>query len=302
MLKTRQLTGNQVSTSPSPEIGDHARMPTRRFYQEPSLNVATYDALNSAERAGLGVEGDVGFYRSVAADQGGPILELGCGTGRVAFPLAEDGFEVVGIDRSTPMLAVAESKRRVAAPEVASRIELVEGDMRDVAVARTFRLVVVAGRSFAHLLTVDDQRRCLQNVHRHLDRAGLLALNIFDPRLDLCLPDPAGTYPQPRGTAELAETGSRVEVEAVARTNDPLRQVMTETWRFTERGPGGTVLREEIEELVLRWTYRYELHHLLELSGFDVVDEYSDFLGSPPVYGRELVVVARRGAEIDQGI
>lgn len=120
--RPRRLTGNQVSTSPSVEIGDHAGMPTRRFYQEPSLNVATYDALNSAERAGLGVEGDVDFYRSVAADQGGPILELGCGTGRVAFPLAEDGFEVVGIDRSTPMLAVAESKRRVAAPEVASRI------------------------------------------------------------------------------------------------------------------------------------------------------------------------------------
>jgi hypothetical protein len=77
---------------------------------------------------------------------------------------------------------------------------------------------------------------------------------------------------------------------------------MTETWRFTERGADGTVLREEIEEFVLRWTYRYELHHLLELSGFDMVNEYSDFRRSPPVYGRELVVVARRGDEIDPGI
>ncbi len=277
-------------------------MPTRRFYQEPSLNVASYDALNSAERAGLAVEGDVDFYRSLAADQGGPILELGCGTGRVAFPLAEDGFEVVGIDRSTPMLELAESKRRLRAPEVADRIELVEGEMRDVSLARTFPLVIIAFRSFAHLLTVDDQRRCLRNVHRHLDPGGLLALNVFDPRLDLCLPGLAGSYPQPRGTAELAETGSRVEVEAVARTNDPLRQVMTETWRFTELAADGAVLREEVEELVLRWTYRYELHHLLELSGFDVVDEYSDFRRSPPVYGRELVVVARRGDDIDQGI
>jgi SAM-dependent methyltransferase len=269
-------------------------MPTRRFYDEHSLNVATYDTLNSAERVGLGADGDVDFYRSLAAEQGGPILELGCGTGRLAFPLAEDGFEVVGIDRSRPMLAVAESKRRVAAPEVASRIELVEGDMRDVALARTFHLILVAGRSFAHLLAVGDQRRCLQNVHRHLDRAGLLALNIFDPRLELCVPEPGGSYPQPRGTAELAETGSRVEVEAVARTNDPLRQVMSETWRFTERAEDGTVLREETEELVLRWTYRYELHHLLELSGFEVIAEYSDFMRSPPAYGRELVIVARR--------
>lgn len=294
------LTGNQWPLRRA-DIGDDASMPTRRFYQESSLVVASYDTLNSAERAGLGVEGDVEFYRSLAAHQGGPILEFACGTGRVAIPLAQDGLEVLGVDRSRPMLEVAESKRRLVAPEVAGRIELVEGDMRDVALARTFPLAIIAFRSFAHLLTVDDQRRCLRNVHRHLDPGGLLALNIFDPRLDLCLPDPAATYPQPRGTAELA-AGALVEVEAVARNNDPLRQLMTETWRFTERAADGTVLRQEIEELVLRWTYRYELYHLLELSGFDVIDEYSDFRRSPPVYGRELVVLARRGDEIDPRI
>lgn len=228
-----------------------------------------------------------------------PILELACGTGRVAFPLAEDGFNVVGVDRSRPMLAVAKSKHRAADPAVASRLEFVEGDMRDVELGRTFRLVIIAFRSFAHLLTVDDQRQCLENVHRHLDRGGVLALNVFDPRLDLCMPDVSAQFPQSRGRAHLAETASHVDLEAVARTNDPLLQVMTETWRLTERTEDGTVLREEVEEveeveeLVIRWTYRYELHHLLELSGFEDVAEYSDFKRSPPTYGRELVVLAR---------
>jgi hypothetical protein len=48
---------------------------------------------------------------------------------------------------------------------------------------------------------------------------------------------------------------------------------------------------------MLRWTYRYELHHLLELAGFEFVAEYSDFAKSPPAYGRELVVMARRSED-----
>ena len=274
-------------------MGHHARVAMRRFYQQPSLFVATYDLLNSPAKAGMGVEGDVDFYRSLANEEGDPILELACGTGRVAFPLAEDGFNVVGVDRSRAMLAVAESKHRAADPAVASRLEFVEADMRDVQLGRTFRLVIIAFRSFAHLLTVDDQRRCLENVHLHLDRGGLLALNVFDPRLDLCMPNDSASYPQSRGRANLAETATYVDLEAIARVNDPVLQVMTETWRLTERTEAGAVLREEVEELVIRWTYRYELHHLLELSGFEDVTEYSDFTRSPPTYGRELVVLAR---------
>jgi ubiquinone/menaquinone biosynthesis C-methylase UbiE len=269
-------------------------MSVPRFYQQPSLFVATYDLLNSPEKAGMGVEGDVEFYRSLASELGGPILELACGTGRVAFPLAEDGFSVVGVDLSRPMLAVAESKHSAANQAVASRLEFIEGDMRDVQLDRTFRMVIIAFRSFAHLLTVDDQRRCLDNVRQHLDRGGLLALNVFDPRLDLCMPNDSASYPQPRGRAYLAETATYVDLEAIARVNDPVLQVMTETWRLTERTEAGTVVRDEVEQLVIRWTYRYELHHLLELCGFEDVVEYSDFKRSPPAYGRELVVLARR--------
>jgi SAM-dependent methyltransferase len=124
-------------------------MPVPRFYQQPSLFVGTYDVLNSPEKAGMGVEGDVEFYRSLASEQGGPILELACGTGRVAFPLAEGGFRVVGVDRSRPMLAVAESKHRAANQAVASRLEFVEGDMRDFQLHRTFQAVATSVRTRA---------------------------------------------------------------------------------------------------------------------------------------------------------
>jgi hypothetical protein len=79
------------------------------------------------------------------------------------------------------------------------------------------------------------------------------------------------------------------------RVNDPVEQRMSEGWRFTELDDDDRVLREEVETLTLRWTFRHELRHLLELAGLEVTAETSDYAGSPPAYGREIIVVAGRG-------
>lgn len=90
------------------------------------------------------------------------------------------------------------------------------------------------------------------------------------------------------------KTGRTIRVEVLSRHNDTVDQVLREFWRFTEIDASGTVLRTEEEELLLRWTYRYEMRHLLALAGFDGVEEYSDFRGSPSAYGGEQVWVCRR--------
>jgi hypothetical protein len=91
-------------------------------------------------------------------------------------------------------------------------------------------------------------------------------------------------------------TWHTVRVEASNRSNDVVSQVFEETWRFTETASDGTVLREEEEVLRMRWTYRHELRYLLELAGFEFVAEYSDYQKSPPQYGKEILVVARKPA------
>jgi hypothetical protein len=78
------------------------------------------------------------------------------------------------------------------------------------------------------------------------------------------------------------------------RTTEPLRQVMTELWEFVELDDSGSVLRRDLETLHLRWTYRFEMRYLLEICGFEVEAEFSDFRGSPPAYSAEQVWVARR--------
>ena len=95
----------------------------------------------------------------------------------------------------------------------------------------------------------------------------------------------------------LAPTPRRaaVFVGEITRTRrDYLNQIRRDLWRYTETDANGALLQEATREIALRWTYRWELRHLLELCGFAVEAEYSDFLGAPPVYGKELVVVARR--------
>ena len=77
-----------------------------------------------------GVEGDVPFYVEEARSAGSPVLELGCGTGRILIPMAAAGLEVVGLDASHDMLMIARNKLEVLPPEVRRRVQLVEGDMR----------------------------------------------------------------------------------------------------------------------------------------------------------------------------
>lgn len=264
-------------------------MAVARFYDHPSLHVEVYDALFVD-----GVPGgdDVAFFRRLALESGGPVLELGAGTGRVAIPIAAAGVEIVGLDRSRAMLAMANRKRAALPHEVRRRLRFVEGDMAHLRLGRRFGFVFAAFRVWMALLEVADQRRALAGIRRHLRPGGTLAIDVFDPRLDRVVDGPM-TEEEHRDVIHPV-TGNAVHVTIGGRTNDAIRQVFTQRWQFTERDATGAVIRDEQEELALRWTYRHEFHHLLELEGFEPLHELSDFAGSAPAYGQEQIWVARR--------
>ena len=260
-----------------------------QFYEKAgSLFVEAYDAFYSS--SGPQIAGDVAFYERVAREAGGPVLELACGTGRIALPLAGAGLHVTGVDRSEAMLTIARRKLAGLSDSVQERLTLVNQDMSALNLGRRFGFVFVPFRSFQALLTIDLQRKSLEAIRRHLEPTGRLALHLFDPRLDLLiganitLPGLSGTHPETR----------RRYMSEVLRTNfDHLNQVRRDLWRYAEIGPNGEVLAEDTREMALRWTYRWELHHLLNLCGLAVEAEYSDFVGSAPTYGKELILVAR---------
>src|SRR5436305_12502961 len=105
------------------------RRKLRAFYEADSLHTEIYDALGPSLVMGSPVEGDTDFYRRLARETGGPILEVGCGTGRVAAALARDGHQVLGVDLSAPMLRLAERRRAALSADVAARLSFHRADM-----------------------------------------------------------------------------------------------------------------------------------------------------------------------------
>src|SRR5439155_19221064 len=93
----------------------------RAFYEADSLSTEIYDALAASIIPGSSVEGDIDFYRRLPGETGGPILDVGCGTGRVATALVAAGHAVVGIDLSAPILPLAEHPRNALSTELAAR-------------------------------------------------------------------------------------------------------------------------------------------------------------------------------------
>lgn len=119
---------------------------------------------------------DIAFYIDMASEGDAPILEIGCGTGRITLPLAETGREIHGLDASPSMLRILHEKL-AARPELP--LHLHEGDMRSFDLGIKFAQVFVPFRAFLHLDTIDDQLAALRCFHDHLFPDGRLVLDIF---------------------------------------------------------------------------------------------------------------------------
>jgi len=122
---------------------------------------------------------DVAFYRDATRDFGDPVLELGCGTGRVSMALAQAGKRVTGLDLSERMLERAVKKRAALFTEERERVHLVQADMAQFDLGEKFRLIIIPFRPLQHLLEVRLQMDCLDCVRKHLAPGGRLILDVF---------------------------------------------------------------------------------------------------------------------------
>ena len=250
---------------------------------------------------------DVAFFVDMAQQAGGPVLEVGCGTGRVLIPTARAGCEIAGLDSSPAMLSRCREKLSREPEAVRSRITLAEADMRRFQIDPPhgyqvgFALVTLPFRPFQHLLEVGDQLACLACIHRHLAPGGRLVLDVFNPSLRLLVlneeaPDLALKEPE-----FAMQDGSKVQRSHRVIGRDFFSQVQIIEMRYHVSHPGG---REEelVHRFRLRYFYRFEVEHLLVRAGFEIEHLYADYDRSP--YGSkvpgELIFVARKVGESRQ--
>ena len=231
-------------------------------------------------------DADLEMYLGFAERTGGPVLEIGSGTGRVALALAEAEYPVVGLELSDALRAVAQQKADQA--QLADRARFVAGDMRRFQIDQRFGLIVVPLNTFLHNLTLADQLATLACCKQHLRPGGLLVLDCFNP-------DPAHAADDGRLIVQRSvvdrETG-QVACLLLARATDWGKQLQEITY-FIDRSDQNGVVQRTTLATTFRFIFRHELHLLLKAGGFDLKDEYGSYDLDPFESGSDkLIVVA----------
>jgi SAM-dependent methyltransferase len=230
--------------------------------------------------------GDREFYAALAREQaqrlGKPVLEIGCGTGRVLLPIAKSGVECVGLDPSPAMLDVFRKK------EPPANLTLVSGDAQTFDfLPKQFALIIAAFRVFQHFLSVEEQLTVLANVRRHLAPGGVFAFDLFEPDLAR-----VAAAHEPEKEDVRTQDGDVETRRIVSVDRDHVTQVMNVVFRH-ERWQSDRKIGEEISSTAMRWFYRFEVEHLLARAGFEVAALYGGFARQPYDAKREMIFVAR---------
>jgi SAM-dependent methyltransferase len=248
----------------------------------PYTLLARYYDLDNAE-----FTEDLDFWLELAGEHGSPILELGCGTGRVLLPLARRDYAVTGVDNSPAMLARLEAKLAVAQTMRAGRPlapTLLQAGLADFSAAGPFQLAVMPFNTFMHLVTPEAQVAALANIRRHLAPGAPLVLDLINP---------ADAYAAAEQglTLERAFTdGERVVQVFSSLRLDRAAQLGAITWLYDSVGAAGDIQRTVVP-LTMRYSFPGELRWLLEKTGFALAHVYGDYDRSPFAEGTPRMIV-----------
>jgi len=238
--------------------------------------------------------GDVDFFVEMACESGGPVLEVGCGSGRVLIPTARRGIEITGLDLSPGMLARCRERLGREPKDVRARVRLVEGDMRHFHVGGEFVLATSPFRPFQHLMETDEHLACLRSIHAHLAPGGRLVLDLFNPDLSRLTDEMYLNHEEVEPEFEMPD-GRKVVRVGRNLSRNLIDQVIEVELAHQITHPDG---REEVvaQRFRLRYFFRFEIEHLLARAGFGVETVYSDYDKSPLGMKEpgELIFVARK--------
>ena len=209
---------------------------------------------------------DIPLYLGFARKTGGPVLDLGVGSARLALPLARAGYDVVGIDISPAMLAIG--RERVAAAGLHDRIQLIQADFIIPPLAPSFALIYCGYNAFLHLIEGAEQLQALENWRALLSSDGLLVIDVENPQLEA-----------------LTRLPEELELEEVLVEAESQRVVRKYTAAWADLPDQVLYLRRMYETDTGRWEasfrvrllFQRELALLLACAGFGHLRFYGDY-------------------------
>jgi len=234
------------------------RAKTHDFY----YNAALYDSM-------FNLSWDIAFWKKWCKKAGPSVLELCCGTGRVAIPLIEAGFDYTGIDSSNIFLTAAKKKAKVLKGEYS----FFRRDIRTFNLKRKYDSIIIPFNAFLHMYSYKDAQKCFAVVRKHLKKNGLFIIDIFNPDLKFLVRDPKRRYGHKR-LKNYKNLGLKVSETIVH--YDKTTQINHILWYFNFKDKP----REVKKHLYLRIYFPEELMALLDYNGFKVIKRFGCHKGS----------------------
>jgi SAM-dependent methyltransferase len=228
---------------------------------------------------------DESFLKEVAKRYNSPILELGCGTGRITLLLAKAGYEIVGMDLSQEMMEIARGKLEKLPKSIQSRVTFHYGDITNFNLDRKFPLIIIPS-SFKFLLTGKSQLACLKCVRNHLQDDGVFILDLYP-----------GEALEENGsqTTSHEEIDGKIVTYTTTHSNDLNSKLRKWEFLYEVTYPSGSVEKTESQAVTALITPE-EGDILLKLIGFEIVEEYGgwDFISYKPDSWRRVLVLQKK--------
>ncbi len=221
-----------------------------------------YDIVNTQN-------GDINFFLKYAKQIGGPVLELAAGTGRIAMPLLENGFQYVGIDLSPEFVDRANTK----ISRFADLSEMLVGDIRNFDLQRKFNFIFIGFNSIFHLMNEDEIISCLTCVRKHLNENGKFLIDMFVPDPKFLYRDGNKYYP----AGEYKDNNGKTVIVKEKNKYDPQTEINHITWYAFHEGKA----EPEIFNYSHFMISPERIQRLLKDSGFMIENILSDYDKSP---------------------
>jgi SAM-dependent methyltransferase len=215
------------------------------------------------------------FYTGLAKAARGPVLDVGCGTGRILIPCLQSGVDIEGLDLFAGML----DRLREKAAALNLHPTLHEADMAGFRLSRPFALIIIPFNAFVHNLTTDAQLGCLRACHEHLLPDGMLVFDVSFPGLQWIGGESGsraleGEMPHPQNP------GLKIRAWDT-RTFDRVKQIQHSFNEVEMIDATGTVVSTHPSKTEMRWTYKPEMELLLRAAGFSRWQLLGGFDGRP---------------------
>jgi SAM-dependent methyltransferase len=217
---------------------------------------------------------DIDFFLWLANGKQRSVLELGCGTGRIAFPLAHAGHTVLGLDHSREMLALAQAKLALEHVDIRQSLVFVEGDMTDFDFGQQYDLVITANNTL-HELPRDMLNLTFERIRKHLSPEGMIILDLANPSRAFQMRAGDGVEVEERVFRD-PESDSLIR-QSSSFSIDPPRQQMTVEWVYEKLGSDTSSDNRIVHRTVYHLIYPHELELLLESKGFVLTQLYGGY-------------------------